>query len=133
MQAIKSKTQATVELLIVQIFALVAIISRETKPANEEESHTLTTTSNNKRNSVDSPPSSIKTVTAFWIQDIHPFFNSIQLDRHHLSRCCTPFFVWRILHRSLLSNIIFTIQPPVDMTTATAQSAHTFRPTEHPK
>jgi hypothetical protein len=67
--------------------------------------------------------STIKTVTAFQIQDIHPFFNTIQLDRHqHPSRCCTPFFVWRILLRSLLSNIIFTIQPPLDMTSATTVS-----------
>jgi hypothetical protein len=45
----------------------------------------------------------------------------MKLDRHP-SRCCTPFFVWRILLRSLLSNTIFTIQPPVDMTTATTVS-----------
>jgi hypothetical protein len=37
-------------------------------------------------------------------------------------RCCTPFFVWRTLLRSLLSNIIFTIQPPADMTSATTAS-----------
>jgi hypothetical protein len=66
--------------------------------------------------------STIKTITAFQLQDIHPFFKSITLDRHHPSRCCTPFFVWRILLRRLLSNIIFTIQPPVDMTTATTVS-----------
>jgi hypothetical protein len=53
---------------------------------------------------------------------LHPFFNSIQLDRHHPSRCCTPFFVWRTLLRSLLSNIDFTIQPPTDTTTATTVS-----------
>jgi hypothetical protein len=58
MQAMQNKTHATVESLIVQISELVALISRDPKPANEAESHTLTTTSNNKRNSTDSPPSS---------------------------------------------------------------------------
>jgi hypothetical protein len=37
----------------------------------------------------------IKTVTVVQIQDIHLFFNSIQIYRHHPSRCCTPFFVWK--------------------------------------
>jgi hypothetical protein len=66
--------------------------------------------------------STIKTVTAFQIHDVHPFFNSIKLDRHHPSRCCTPFFVWKALLRSLLSNITFTIQPPADTTTTTTVS-----------
>ena len=47
--------------------------------------------------------STIQTVTAVQTQDIHPFFRSIKLDRHHPARCCTPFFVWRTLLRSLLS------------------------------
>ena len=58
MQAIHKQTQATVESLIAQISALVALISRDHKPANEDKSHTLTITSNNKRNSTDSPQSS---------------------------------------------------------------------------
>jgi hypothetical protein len=68
----------------------------------------------------------IKTVTAVQTQtqDIHPFFKFIQLDRHHPSRCCTPFFVWRTLLRSPLSNIIFTIQSPVEMTTPTTVSPY---------
>jgi hypothetical protein len=66
--------------------------------------------------------STIKTVTAVRIQDIHPFFNSIQLDRHHPSRCCTPYFVRKTLLRSLLFNITFTIQPSADTTNATTIS-----------
>jgi hypothetical protein len=59
MQTIHNKTQATVDRLIVQISALVALSSRDPKPANEAESHTLTISSNkNKRNPTDSPPSS---------------------------------------------------------------------------
>jgi hypothetical protein len=64
----------------------------------------------------------IKTVTAVQIQDIHPFFNSIQLDRHHPSRCSTPFFVWKTLLCGLLFNITFTIQPPADTTNTTTAS-----------
>jgi hypothetical protein len=60
----------------------------------------------------------IKTVTAVQIQDIYPFFHSIQHDRHHPSSCSTPFFVWKTLLRSLLFNIKFTIQPPADTTNA---------------
>jgi hypothetical protein len=66
--------------------------------------------------------STIKTVTAVQIQDIHPFFHFIQLDRHHPSRCCTPFFVWKTLLRGLLLNIKFTIQLPADTTNATTVS-----------
>jgi hypothetical protein len=61
----------------------------------------------------------IKTVTAFQILDIHPFFHSIKLDRHHPSQCYNPSFVWRTLLRGLLSNIAFTIQPPVEKTSTT--------------
>jgi hypothetical protein len=64
----------------------------------------------------------IKRFTAVQTQDIHPFFKSIQLDRDHPSRCCTLFLVWRTLLRSLLSNITFTIQPPVEMTNPTTRS-----------
>jgi hypothetical protein len=66
--------------------------------------------------------STIQTVTAVQIQGIHPFFNSIQLDRHPPSRCYTPFFVWKTILRSLLFNITFTIQPPADTTNATTVS-----------
>jgi hypothetical protein len=59
MQAIHNKTQATVDRLIAQISALVALSSRDPKPANEAESHTLTISFNkNKRNPTDSPPAS---------------------------------------------------------------------------
>jgi hypothetical protein len=52
------QTQAIVDVLILQISALVALISRDPKPTNEDESHTLTISSKNKRNSTDSPPPS---------------------------------------------------------------------------
>jgi uncharacterized coiled-coil protein SlyX len=58
MHALHNKTQATVDQLTVQISELVALISRDGKPANEEVSHILTTTSTNKRSSTDSPPAS---------------------------------------------------------------------------
>jgi hypothetical protein len=43
-------------------------------------------------------------------------------EQGYPSRCCTPFFVWKTLLRSLLFNIKFTIQRPADLTNATTVS-----------
>jgi hypothetical protein len=58
MQTMHKQTQETVDILILQISALVALISRDRNAMNEDESHTLTISSKNKRTSTDSPTSS---------------------------------------------------------------------------
>jgi hypothetical protein len=67
--------------------------------------------------------STIKTITAIQIQDIDPFYNSIQLDRRP-SPTVTPLhsILCLALLRSLLFNIKFTIQSPADTTNATTVS-----------
>jgi hypothetical protein len=52
------QTQEKVDQLILQISALVALSSRDTRSTNEDESHILTISSKNKRSFTDSPPSS---------------------------------------------------------------------------